>query len=75
MGNREPRREPIYRLIRLLMLADLAAGLALAAVGAWLGQGPLLAFGAVLAAIGLGLFLLFGRLAARAAGAPGRPAP
>jgi hypothetical protein len=64
----DPRRDIGYRLIQMLMLADLAVGLALLAAGAlWLDQPALVTVGAGLAAIGLALFLFFRRLAARAA--------
>jgi hypothetical protein len=63
----DPDREPIYRLIRRLMLFDLLLGVVLfAAVGPiWHIPGLQIA-GAILAAIGLALYVFFGRLAARA---------
>ena len=67
MTDREPRADPIYRLIRLLMLVDLAAGIGLALAGVALGQPALAMTGIGLAAVGLCLWLFFGRLARRAA--------
>ncbi len=68
----DPRREPIWRLIRRLMLLDLALGLFLLAfAGPVFGLPGLGIAGAVLAAIGAGLYLFFGRLAERARHAQG----
>ena len=63
----DPGREPIYRLIRRLMLFDLLLGVVLFAVVGPLWHIPGLQIaGAILAAIGLALYIFFGRLAARA---------
>ena len=60
-------REPIYRTIRLLLLFDLLLGLALLVVaGPLRGLPSLQIAGGILALIGGGLYLFFGRLAARA---------
>jgi len=60
-------REPIYRTIRLLLLFDLLLGLALLVVaGPLWGLPSLQIAGGILALIGGGLYLFFGRLAARA---------
>ena len=63
----DPGREPIYRLIRRLMLFDLLLGVILFAIvgPVWHIPGLQIA-GAILAAIGLALYVFFGRLAARA---------
>jgi len=62
-----PSREPIYRTIRLLLLFDLLLGLALLVVaGPLWGLPSLQIAGGILALIGGGLYLFFGRLAARA---------
>jgi hypothetical protein len=64
----DPRREATYRMIQMVMLGDVAIGLALVAAGAlWLGQPAVVMAGAGLGAIGLALSLFFRRLAARAA--------
>jgi hypothetical protein len=65
----EPGREPIYRMIRRLMLFDLLLGVILFAIvgPVWHIPGLQIA-GAILAAIGLALYVFFGRLAARARG-------
>ena len=64
----DPRRNSVYRMIRLVMLIDLVAGLALVAAGGLiLREPPVMTAGAGLAAVGLVLFLVFGRLARRAA--------
>jgi hypothetical protein len=61
-----PKREPIYRVIRGLMLFDLVLGLALLLLAGPLWHMPgLQVAGAILAAIGGGLYWLFGWLAAR----------
>jgi hypothetical protein len=63
-----PAREPIYRTIRVLMLLDLLLGVFLLVVaGPLLGLPSLQVAGFFLAIIGGGLYLFFGRLAARAA--------
>lgn len=63
-----PTREPVYRIIRLLMLFDLLLGLVLLVVaGPLWGLPSLQVAGLFLALIGGGLYLFFGRLAARAA--------
>ena len=63
----DPGREPIYRLIRRLMLFDLLLGVVLFAIVGPLWHIPGLQIaGAILAAIGLALYVFFGRLAARA---------
>ena len=60
-------REPIYRWIRRLMLFDLVLGLFLLVVASPLWGPPALQVaGLFLALIGGGLYLFFGRLAARA---------
>jgi hypothetical protein len=62
-----PAREPIYRTIRLLLLFDLLLGLALLVVaGPLWGLPSLQIAGLFLVLIGGGLYLFFGRLAARA---------
>jgi hypothetical protein len=64
---RPPAREPIYRWIRRLMLFDLVLGLFLLVVaGPLWGLPALQVAGLFLALIGGGLYLFFGRLAARA---------
>ena len=64
---KQPAREPIYRTIRLLMLLDLVLGLFLLVVaGPLWGLPALQVAGLFLALIGGGLYLFFGRLAARA---------
>jgi hypothetical protein len=61
-----PEREPIYRVIRGLMLFDLVLGLALLFLAGPLWHMPSLQVaGAILAVIGGGLYWLFGWLAAR----------
>ena len=63
----DPGREPIYRLIRRLMLFDLLLGVVLFAIVGPLWHIPGLQIaGAILAAIGLALYVFFGRLAVRA---------
>jgi hypothetical protein len=63
----DPGREPIYRLIRRLMLFDLLLGVVLFAIVGPIWHIPTLQIaGAILAAIGLALYVFFGRLAARA---------
>jgi hypothetical protein len=65
--NLDPGREPIYRLIRRLMLFDLLLGVVLFAIVGPVWHIPSLQIaGAILAAIGLALYVFFGRLAARA---------
>jgi hypothetical protein len=60
-------REPILRTIRLLLLFDLLLGLALLVVaGPLWGLPSLQIAGGILAFIGGGLYIFFGRLAARA---------
>jgi hypothetical protein len=62
-----PSREPVYRTIRLLLLFDLVLGLVLLVVaGPLWGLPSLQIAGGILALIGGGLYLFFGRLAARA---------
>jgi hypothetical protein len=62
----DPAREPIYRVIRWLMVADMALGLGLAAFGGEIfGTRSIRYAGAVLALIGAVLFLLLGRLASQ----------
>jgi hypothetical protein len=62
------RREFIYRMIQFLMLGDVLLGLALLALGLFVVDFPALAVGgAVLAAMGLGLTLVFRLLARRVA--------
>jgi hypothetical protein len=63
----DPGGEPIYRLIRRLMLFDLLLGVVLFAIVGPIWHIPSLQIaGAILAAIGLALYVFFGRLAARA---------
>jgi hypothetical protein len=65
--NADPGREPIYRVIRRLMLLDLLLGVVLFAIVGPVWHIPSLQIaGAILAAIGLALYVFFGRLAARA---------
>jgi Flp pilus assembly protein TadB len=62
----DPEREPIYRLVRRLMLFDLLLGVVLFAIVGPIWHIPGLQIaGALLAAIGLALYVFFGRLAAR----------
>ena len=62
----DPGREPIYRLIRRLMLFDLLLVVILFAIVGPIWHIPSLQIaGAILAAIGLALYVFFGRLAAR----------
>ena len=68
MAAMDPRRDSIYRLIRLVFLADMVGGLLLAALAGWVWDSPPVALAsALLAATGLLLFLFFGVLARRAA--------
>lgn len=68
MAAMDPRRDGLYRLIRLVFLADMVGGLLLAALAGWVWNAPPVALaGGLLAATGLLLFLFFGRLARRAA--------
>ena len=63
----EPINEPIYRLIRLIMASDAVLGLLLMLFGPMLtGVAGLRLLGAALCFIGVGLYLFFGRLAAKA---------
>jgi hypothetical protein len=63
----EPGREPIYRIIRTVTAADAVIGLLLAIFGPMLtGAGSLRVLGLGLFLVGTGLYLFFGRLAARA---------
>ena len=65
-GPVDPAREPIYRLVRRLMLFDLLLGVVLFAIVGPIWHIPGLQIaGAILAAIGLALYVFFGRLAAR----------
>ncbi|MGH7735344.1 MAG: hypothetical protein ACREOE_17050 [Gemmatimonadales bacterium] len=60
-------REPIYRLIRIIMAGDAVLGLLLMIFGPWLtGIAGLRLLGAGLCFIGVGLYLFFGRLAMKA---------
>ncbi len=62
-----PAHEPIYRLIRLVMASDVVLGLLLMIFGPMLtGVAGLRLLGAALCLIGVGLYLFFGRLAAKA---------
>ena len=62
-----PKREPIYRMIRLLMAADLLLGLVLMLFAApFFGIPGLRLAGGILAAIGAVLYFFFGRLAKQA---------
>jgi hypothetical protein len=62
-----PDREPIYRAIRWLMVADMALGAGLVVFGGEIfGTRSIRYAGAILAAIGAALFLLLGRLARQA---------
>jgi hypothetical protein len=66
-SNADLGREPIYRVIRRLMLFDLLLGVVLFAIVGPIWHIPSLQIaGAILAAIGLALYVFFGRLAARA---------
>jgi hypothetical protein len=68
-SDADPGREPIYRLIRRLLLFDLLLGVVLFAIVGPVWHIPSLQIaGAILAAIGLALYVFFGRLAARARG-------
>ena len=71
-GPLDPEREPIYRLVRRLMLFDLLLGVVLFAIVGPIWHIPGLQIaGAILAAIGLALYVFFGRLAARQRSNPG----
>jgi hypothetical protein len=60
------RREFIYRTIQVLMLVDVALGLVLLVLGLFVFDlTPLAIGGAVLAAMGLGLSVVYGMLARR----------
>jgi hypothetical protein len=62
-----PLREPVYRMISLLMILDLVVGLALVVYGLAIVDAPSIAWaGLGLAGIGALLFLFFRALAARA---------
>jgi hypothetical protein len=64
----DPRRSGIYRVIRLVALADLALGLALLLLGpSMLGTDAYRHLGLGLAIAGAVVFLFFTRLAAQAA--------
>jgi hypothetical protein len=64
-----PEREPIYRLIRVIMASDAVLGLLLIIFGPMLtGVASLRLLGAVLCLIGAGLYFFFGRLAGKAGG-------
>jgi hypothetical protein len=64
-----PEREPIYRLIRVIMASDTVLGLLLIIFGPMLtGVASLRLLGAVLCLIGAGLSFFFGRLAGKAGG-------
>ena len=64
----DPRRSGIYRVIRLVALADLALGLALLLLGpSMLGTDAYRYLGLGLAIAGAVVFLFFTRLAAQAA--------
>jgi len=71
----DPRRDPIWRWIRAIMLADVAIGIALAIYGLTLvgagdggrSGGPFVTIGVALALIGAGLWFFFGALAKRRA--------
>lgn len=67
-GKGDPTREPIYRMIRWVLLSDVVVGLALIIYG-WLGGGgrPFVIVGFALALIGAGLWLFFTSLAERRA--------
>jgi hypothetical protein len=67
MPQDPPEREPIYRLIRIVMASDAILGLLLTIFGPMLiGVAGLRLLGAVLCLIGAGLYFFFGRLAAKA---------
>jgi hypothetical protein len=71
-----PRREFIYRTIQLLMLGDILLGAVLAVLGLVVFESPPLAIaGAVLAAMGLGLTVVFRVLAQRTPSAADVPRP
>jgi hypothetical protein len=60
-------REPIYRIIRMVMVSDVVLGLLLMIFGPMLtGVAGLRLLGAALCLIGAGLYLFFERLAAKA---------
>jgi uncharacterized membrane protein len=66
-------REFIFRMIQLLMLADMLIGVVLVVLGLFVFDlVALVVGGAVLAAMGLGLALIFRMLARREATATGR---
>jgi hypothetical protein len=66
-----PQREPIYRMISLLMIMDLVIGLALIVYGLAVADAPAIAWaGLGLAGIGALLFVFFRALAARAGRRP-----
>jgi len=65
-GRAGARQEPIYWMIRRLMLVDFALGMGLMiGVGPALGSRAVETAGAILAALGLALYYFFGRLAER----------
>jgi len=67
MPQDTPDREPIYRIIRLILAGDVVLGLLLMIFGPMLtGVSGLGFLGAALCLIGAGLYLFFGRLAAKA---------
>jgi hypothetical protein len=69
-----PNREPIYRIIRLLMAADLLLGLFLLLFAAPLFGAPgLRTAGGILAAIGAVLYIFFGWLSRQARRRGGGP--
>jgi len=66
MPQDPPEREPIYRLIRIIMASDAILGLLLIIFGPMLtGVAGLRLLGAALCLIGAGLYVFFGRLAAK----------
>jgi hypothetical protein len=68
-GSLPASREFVFRTIRLLMLVDIGVGVALALLGLLVLDFPALAIaGVFLALMGVGLAVLFGTLARRAAG-------
>ena len=69
-GSPPANREFVFRTIQLLMLADIAIGVALVLVGLFVYDFPaLMIAGGFLACMGIGLAMVFRRLARREASA------
>ena len=65
-------REFVFRTIQRLMFVDIVGGIALALLGLFVLDFPAMTIGGIfLAGMGVGLVLLFGRMARRAAGRSG----